>query len=276
MPDYSSTVVSRLQERLDSIADKISTPWPLIWAPAWKQRHFLGGNWFLIHILIFGLFGIAFPYFSSNQFVAANGVTVWDPETSIDRLIPVIPWMIVPYIALFLYYPVTLLCTPKDDHSRLELIGGVQMLSVATLACTVIFLIFPAEIDMRDQIPDAVLEGDGLFSTLFSYMHAMDEPWNAWPSLHIAHSYFLTRSISRWMRIRSSESKMVKAFISLVWVEFFLLSISIMTTKQHYVWDLFTGIIVGVIGWKIAVRALNRIRDLPEEKLCPYPENEKK
>ena len=102
---------------------------------------------------------------------------------------------------------------------------------------------------------------------------SMDEPWNAWPSLHIAHSYFLTRAISRWMRIRSSESQLVKIFIAIVWIEFFLLSISIMTTKQHYVWDLFTGIIVGVIGWKIAVRALDRIRQLPDEKMHPYPQS---
>ncbi len=273
MPNNQSDIENGTEDILDKIADRLSTPWPLIWGPAWKQRHFLGGNWFLVHILIFGLIGIAFPYFSSNQFVAANGVTVWDPEIAIDRLIPVIPWMVVPYMALYLYYPVTLFCTPKDDVSRLELIVGVQMLSLATLGCTVIFLVLPVEIDMRDQIPSDVLQGDGLYSTLFSYMHAMDEPWNAWPSIHIAHSYFLTRSISRWMKIRSAESRLVKGFISLVWIEFFLLSISIMTTKQHYVWDLFTGMIVGIIGWKIAVRALQKIRHLPEEKLCPYPEN---
>ena len=162
-------------------------------------------------------------------------------------------------MALYLYYPVTLTCCPKDDRSRLELIAGVQMLSVATLFCTIIFLILPAEIDMRDQIPIDVLEGDSLYSNLFNLMHSMDEPWNAWPSLHIAHSYFLTRAISRWMRIRYSESQLSKIFIAIIWIEFFLLSISIMTTKQHYVWDLFTGIIVGVIGWKIAVRALDRI-----------------
>ncbi len=266
--------MSRLEERLDYVADKLSNPWPLIWGPAWNQRHFLGGNWFLIYILIFGLIGIAFPYFSSNQFVASIGVTVWDPETTIDRLIPVVPWMIVPYMALYLYYPITLFCAPKDDRSRLELIGGIQMLSAATLFCTLIFLILPAEIDMRDQIPKDVLEGEGLYSYLFSFMHGMDEPWNAWPSLHIAHSYFLTRSISRWMKIRNTESILVRIFISLVWVEFILLSISIMTTKQHYVWDLFTGIIVGVIGWKIAVRALDRIRQLPEAKLHPYPGNQ--
>lgn len=265
--------MSRLQELLDNVADRISTPWPLIWSPAWNQRHFLGGNLFLVHILVFGLIAIAFPYFSTNQFVAANGVTVWDPEMAIDRAIPVIPWMVVPYMALYLYYPVTLICSPKDDRSRLELIAGVQMLSIATLFCTVIFLILPAEIDMRDQIPVDVLEGEGLYSYLFNLMHSMDEPWNAWPSLHIAHSYFLTRAISRWMIIRSPESQLIKSFIAIVWIEFFLLSISIMTTKQHYVWDLFTGIIVGVMGWKIAVRALDKIRQLPDGKIHPYRQN---
>jgi hypothetical protein len=266
--------VSTILERLDSVTDSLSKPWPLIWNGAWKRRHLLGGNLFLIQILVFGLFGIAFPYFASNQFVAANGVTVWDPEIAIDRLIPVIPWMVVPYMALYLYYPVTLICTPKDDRSRMELIAGVQMLSVATLACTLVFLVLPAEVDMRDQIPVEILQGEGLYSALFSHMHAMDEPWNAWPSLHIAHSYFLTRSISRWMRIRSPESIPVRIFISLVWVEFALLSVSILTTKQHYIWDLFTGMVVGIIGWSIAVRALDRIRFTPEDKFHPFVENQ--
>ncbi len=263
--------MSTLYERLDALGDRLSTPWPFIWKGAWNRRNLLGGNLFLIQILVFGLFGIAFPYFASNQFVAANGVTVWDPETAFDRAIPVIPWMVVPYMALYLYYPVTLLCTPKDDRSRLELIAGVQMLCVATLACTAIFLLLPAEVDMRDQIPVEILEGDGLYSSLFSHMHAMDEPWNAWPSLHIAHSYFLTRAISRWVKIRSPESNIGKIFVTLVWIEFILLSISITTTKQHYIWDLFTGLAVGFFGWWVAVRALDRIRDFSDEKLDIYP-----
>jgi len=267
MPVIESRVVGKIREWLDVLGDKFSTPWPFIWNGTWKRRHLLGGNLFLIQILIFGLFGIAIPYFASNQFVAANGITVWDPEIALDRTIPVIPWMVVPYMALYLYYPVTLLCTPKDDHSRMELIAGVQMLSIATIACTLVFLILPAEIDMRDQIPAEVLQGDGLYSALFAQMHSMDEPWNAWPSLHIAHSYFLTRSISRWMKIRSPESIIARIFVSLVWIEFILLSISILTTKQHYVWDLISGMAVGVIGWMVAVRALDRIRGTPEEKL---------
>ena len=69
------------------------------------------------------------------------------------------------------------------------------------------------------------------------------------------------------MKIRSPESIIARIFVSLVWIEFILLSISILTTKQHYVWDLISGMAVGVIGWMVAVKALDRIRGTPEEKL---------
>lgn len=214
---------------------------------------------------------VAVPYFGTNAWAAANGVTVWDPETSLDRQIPVIGWMIAPYMALYLFYPATLLANPMDDRHRLELISGVQMLSLATIFCSIIFVLFPAEIDLRDQLDWDSLSGwqVGLFET----MHFMDEPWNAWPSLHIAHSYFLARAITRWVRAAHSDSTGRRLFLAILWIEFILLSISILTTKQHYVWDLFTGLLVGFVGWRIAEPVLESIAALPDDRLKPYPDS---
>ena len=224
---------------------------------------------FRFFVLIFGLAVVAVPYFGTNMWAAANGVTVWDPEISLDRQIPVIGWMIAPYMALYLFYPATLLANPMDDRHRLELIAGIQMLSLVTIFCSVIFMAFPAEIDLRDQLDWDSLSGwqAGLFET----MHFMDEPWNAWPSLHIAHSYFLARAITRWVKAAHADSTGRRLFLAILWIEFVLLSISILTTKQHYVWDLFTGLVVGFVGWRIAEPVLDGIAALPDDRLEPYP-----
>jgi len=245
--------------------DRLLTPWPYVWVIPWKHREALGGHLFRVMVLIFGVVAVAVPYFGTNIWAETFATTVWDPEIALDRQIPVIGWMIAPYMALYLFYPATLLTNPMDDRHRLELISGVQMLSMITLLCSVIFITLPAEIDMRDQIDFDSLAGWEV--ALFESMHFMDNPWNAWPSLHIAHSYFLARAITRWVQASYSNTTARKLFLTILWVEFVLLSISILTTKQHYIWDLFTGLLAGFTAWYVAEPFLNKVRDLADDKV---------
>ncbi|MEO2242698.1 MAG: phosphatase PAP2 family protein, partial [Candidatus Poseidoniia archaeon] len=106
---------------------------------------------------------------------------------------------------------------------------------------------------------------------LFEMVHKMDQPWNAWPSLHIAHSYFLAHAITRWVKAGHGDSTGSRLFLLVLWVEFVLLCISILTTKQHYIWDLGTGLLVGFIGWRIAQPVLDSIRALPDAEIHPFP-----
>ena len=116
--------------------------------------------------------------------------------------------------------------------------------SIVTLLCSVIFITLPAEIDMRDQIDFDSLAGWEV--ALFESMHFMDNPWNAWPS---SHRTFLFSSFRNYWRMGTSilhgRTTPRKLFLTILWVEFVLLSISILTTKQHYIWDLFTGMLAG-------------------------------
>ena len=244
----------------------ILQPWP-IWGPTWSRRHKLNGNMFRLEIFIFGLLAVAIPYFSSNLFAGANGVTFWDPEIALDRQIPVIGWMIAPYMALYLYYPAVLIFNQPDDRSRLEMIAGIQMLSALTIFCSFFFVFFPAEIDMRSDIPQSILEGDGWQSTLFATIHAMDQPFNAWPSLHIVHSYFLGRVVTRWVLQAWPRSNIAKVFVGVIWIEYILLCISILTTKQHYLFDLATGLILAIFAWQFILPIMEQIANLPDNRL---------
>ena len=91
---------------------------------------------------------------------------------------------------------------------------------------------------------------------MYGFIHFSDNPWNAWPSLHIVHSYLLARMITLWVSREHGENPLAKAFLGVLWIEYILLCISILTTKQHYLFDLATGLIVATIAWRLFEYAL--------------------
>lgn len=250
------------------LTSKLMMPWKRFWHYTWKRRNNFSGNWFILEIFIFGAIFIAVPYFGSNNIANLYLEDTFKtfPENSYDRSIPVINWMIIPYAALYLFYPVTLLLAPRNDKGRMELISAMQMLILANIICVVFFLIFPAEIDMRDAINwDSM---NNLEVLLFEFIHTSDKPWNAWPSLHIVHSYCLARLMTYWIKNNYSENKFSYLFLVALWIEWVLLCVSILTTKQHYMFDLFTGLIVGVIAWRIYEPVLEIISARGAEELA--------
>ena len=218
------------------------------------------GAWFSLEVFVLGLLLVAVPYFSTNNIASMYLDTVWDPEIALDRELPVVNWMILPYTLLYLFYPATLILCPRDERGLAELAVGMQTLIMVTAFCCAIFLLLPAEIDMRDQIDWDSL--NGWESVLFEFIHFSDNPWNAWPSLHIVHSYLLARLMTVWASRRAAESSAWNIFLVVLWVEWFLLCISILTTKQHYLFDLVTGIAVAQFAWMATKPTLDEIEEM--------------
>ena len=161
---------------------------------------------------------------------------------------------------MYLFYPATLILCPRDERGHAELAVGMQTLIMVTAFCCAIFLLLPAEIDMRDQIDWDSL--NGWESVLFEFIHFSDNPWNAWPSLHIVHSYLLARLMTVWASRRAAESSAWNLFLVVLWVEWALLCISILTTKQHYLFDLVTGIAVAQFAWVATKPTLDEIEEM--------------
>jgi len=73
-------------------------------------------------------------------------------------------------------------------------------------------------------------------------MHKADLPYNAWPSLHVTQSLLIVMLMRYW--------KIIEGWIEIVvWVSWILLCISVMTTKQHFFFDLVTGTVTGLVCW---------------------------
>ena len=235
-------------------------PWRRFWAGPWSRRDRAGGAWFPLEVFVLGLLLVAVPYFSTNNIASMYLDTVWDPEIALDRELPVVNWMILPYALLYLFYPATLILCPRGERGQAELVVGMQTLIMVTAFCCAIFLLLPAEIDMRDQIDWDSL--NGWEHALFEFIHFSDNPWNAWPSLHIVHSYLLARLMTVWASRRAAESSAWNLFLVVLWVEWVLLCISILTTKQHYLFDLVTGIAVAQFAWMATKPTLDEIGEM--------------
>jgi membrane-associated phospholipid phosphatase len=147
-----------------------------------------------------------------------------------ERHVSVLPWTIIPYWSLDVFYAFSvLLC-----RSRLELDRHALRVVTAVLLSAVGFLLFP----LRFGFPRPEVEG--MFGPLFQALYGLDQPFNQAPSLHISLGMIMwtlyakyTRGPLRW----------------LLHGWFALICVSTLTTWQHHFIDLPAGALVGVIAF---------------------------
>ena len=197
---------------------------------------------------------LVFVYNIVNEFSAYRGVTIFDPERlfvfggqSLDSRIPYLPWTLYIYISLLLLYFLPVVTYPKTEsgaRALLELYGG---LVVVTLAACLIYVVSPAEISR-----EAVKEHIGT-SQMHSGVLALQQypPFNTWPSLHVAQSGLIFLMVAQWLgRLHWS------VLLFLAWVA---LSISTLTVKEHFVWDVVTGSLLAFAYWHYRLKKVFRV-----------------
>ena len=215
-------------------------PWGL-WKPLWKVRESRKLFWYVIAILILTM---ALPYSIINQIMGYIGHSAFDPSTSLDEKIPFIGWSFFVYLSLYLYYPAAAYFGRESNERIREMFAFHQALFMMTWVVFLIFIIIPTEIHIRDNIPLDVRNGEGFWGFFYGdLMHKTDKPFNAWPSLHVAQSLLIVLLLRRWQVIDYKSE-------ILLWVCWIALCISVLTTKQHFVFDLVTGLIVAMFTWR--------------------------
>ena len=215
----------------------------MIWRSHWQSRQTLGGRRVTFAILIaMGLFA-AIPYTLINRFASVRDWAAFDPTLQLDIDIPFLAWMILPYMTLYLYYPVAAWLGSKNEVMWRQNVVFHQMMLLTCWGVDAIFILLPVEIDLRHLIHG--IEGT-VWEPFYASMHAIDTPWNSWPSLHIVQSMQVVLVLRYWYPPATTRLRIAHALLLIMWI---LLVISTMTIKQHYIWDVATAMLVAGLGW---------------------------
>jgi len=226
-----------------------------IWWPLWPQRHSWQGVLFPTLALI-GMLALLSPYLLINSVAAIRGASFCDPKSlfplpdgrSLDNAIPFIGWSLLVYQTNFLFYILLCYSAPRTNAGRRQLLVVVQSIVWASWFAFVVFLLFPTRVDLREQ---ALAAGAtrGWIGPLYSNIYRLDPPYNSWPSLHVAQTFLAAVGMTHWWAAQHRQLAIV-----LLWTLWAAVVCSTLTTKQHFVWDALTGLMLGLSAWWYGLR----------------------
>lgn len=154
------------------------------------------------------------------------------PTLFYEGNLPVIPWTAIIYLSMFLF--VTMATIPIQH----KIIVQASVVYIYLLIFhSLIFIFFPT-IYPREEI----INQSGIFNwALTDLIYPLDTPRNCFPSLHVSLPF---AAAFIWRQINKKTGN-----IFLVWA--ILIAISTITTKQHYLLDVFGAIFISFVLVKI-------------------------
>jgi membrane-associated phospholipid phosphatase len=145
-----------------------------------------------------------------------------------EREIPFVPFFILPYMSIDLFFIVA----PFLSRTDRELSVLAKRIAVAIIVAGICFLLLP----LRFAFPRP--HTDGWLGALFDWFRGMDAPYNLLPSLHAALMLILLDVYFRHTR------GFVRVAI-MMW--FVLIALSPLLTYQHHVIDIVGGFVLAAL-----------------------------
>lgn len=138
-----------------------------------------------------------------------------------EENIPFLPWTFVIYLSVFPQAVVVIRFILKRLLRKVMAVASV-LVSIHL----VLFIIYPIEYP-RVACPD---------NNIISIFHSIDNPGNCFPSLHVSMTLLFATCF-----LLTKQS--VRAKI-LMWIWTLLITASVLTTKQHYLIDIFAALLL--------------------------------
>lgn len=161
------------------------------------------------------------------------------PEIALDRSFPLRPEWSVVYGSLFLAALLPVLVVHQQELVR-------RTINAFLMAWLVAFAFFIAYPTVGSQSEEVAVEG---FSTwLLQAIYASDHPYNCFPSLHVAQCFLAALACHRVHRGVGA--------VAGVWA--FLVGLSTLYTKQHYVLDVLGGMGLAYVAFVVFLRGYPR------------------
>jgi len=142
-----------------------------------------------------------------------------------ERAIPFVPFMILPYMSIDLFF----IAAPFFCRTNEELRTFSRRIVAAILIAGLCFLLFP----LRFAFPRP--HAGGWLGAIFDWFRGMDSPFNLLPSLHAALLLLLADVYARNLRG-------VSWLAAMAW--FFLIALSPLLTYQHHLIDIVGGFVL--------------------------------
>lgn len=180
-------------------------------------------------------------YFTSNHFLlfTPHYLTL----TIVDKAIPFIPATIWIYLTeYFLFISVYLLCKNLANLNKyLYSFMAMQIVSVT------IFVFWPTAYPRADFPLPA--DSHNLTVQLFNCFRLLDHPTSCLPSLHVSSCY-----LSAFIFLEEQKEKFWFFFL---WAT--TIGISTLTTKQHYIIDVLTGLVMAYLFYWLFHRLIRYV-----------------
>jgi membrane-associated phospholipid phosphatase len=163
------------------------------------------------------------------------------PALPVDGMLPLQPaWMIV-YGSLYLFVLLPLLVVDNKELLRRTMKSYVLVMLVAYAG----FIAYPTMAPHADEVA-----GNGFAVWSLRLVYSLDQPYNCFPSLHVAHSFV---SAFACFRVHRGVGRMAILWASLV-------GLSTLFTKQHYVLDVVAGALIACVAYLLFLRGFPRDR----------------
>ena len=186
-------------------------------------------QYLLPNVIVFAL-----CYNLANTMARQAGVTA-TIATQFDASIPFLPWMIFPYLSSGI---VLLLGFGSAQTSQdLRLLG--QRVLLATVSATLVFALFPLTFGFQRP----AMTDNPVAAALFALLALVDQPFNQFPSLHVAYCVIL------WASFRRAIASALMRNAMLAWLV--LVGASTIFTYQHHLLDVAGGTLLGLLCVKL-------------------------
>jgi membrane-associated phospholipid phosphatase len=178
---------------------------------------------------------------------------VYAPEIFLDRAVPLQPFWALVYGSVYLFLillPVFVI--RQEEHIR----RTFHAYLIVWLAAYVCFLLYPT---IAPRPVNVIGEGFAVWGLRLLY--SADPPYNCFPSIHVAHSFVSALTCYRVHRGLG----IAGTFCA------FLVAISTLFTKQHYIADVVAGALLAYVAYVVFLRSYSRER-FPEldRRIAPY------
>ena len=172
----------------------------------------------------------------SGSMVLCKNFYHHDFTTAFDRMVPVIPEFTSIYLICYVFWVVNyiMIAGIGKEHMYRFLVGDFM----SRIVCGIFFVFLPTTL-VRPEIT-----GTGFWDQALRLVYSIDQSANLFPSIHCLVSWFCYIGIRHQKKIPIWYQRFSCIFAILV-------CISTQVTKQHYIIDVFGGIILSEVCYLI-------------------------